>query len=86
MKAEIVNTKGWVNHWFEEKEGEIINVEKYPHKGTKCGVTTYCNCFECEESRRGYKLYNMFAITEKVGNSNIGSIIPECCLKFKITK
>lgn len=67
--------KKWKGFWF--KRGEHYIVRKYPHKSTKEGTSTFCNCNECLKLREGKKLYDMYEVMEE---ENHGSIIPiEVC-------
>jgi len=80
LPAVIVNTSGWVNHWFEGMEGTKVVVKKYPYKSTIGGFIDSCGCVDCVINRAGRKLYETYEIVE--GYEKVGPIIPECCLSF----
>ena len=80
LPAVIVNTKEWVNHWFEDMEGKQIIVKRYPYKTCITGTIDKCSCTDCVIDRAGKKMYDAYEVVS--GYKNIGSIIPECCLSF----
>jgi len=73
-KAEIANTKGWDNHWFYGKDGEIIDIKPYPYMSAKGGYQDCCGCDECIEEGEGKEMFETY-------EAEIG-IIPVCCLNL----